>query len=467
MSILATYLMPHPPIILPEVGKGEELVINKTIESLHQVGKEISQKSPTTIVLITPHGTMFSDSIHIVGETTLSGDLSTFGVPEVTMKQKINLNLSKKLESISTQNNIPVVLSTQALLDEFNVTLQLDHGALVPLHFINTYYEDYTLVHITYAPFSDLDLYNFGRMITEAAENLTEDIVVIASGDLSHRLKDQGPYDYSPYGTTFDHDFLTLLKEGQVTNIFEMDSNLINEAGECGRRSVLIMLGALDTYNFKGELLSYEGPFGVGYGVMKFEPTNLSLSKLHSIEATINEKTKKKLENQDPYVKLARESLTTFIQTKKVLDVPEYITDEMKSTKRGVFVSLKKHGDLRGCIGTIFPTTDSIADEIIRNAIEAGFHDPRFYEVEEDELLDIDFSVDVLTEPETTTIDQLNPKDYGVIVSTPTKKGLLLPDLDGINSIEEQLSIAIKKAGIEPNEAYRIERFQVIRHSEI
>lgn len=137
----------------------------------------------------------------------------------------------------------------------------------------------------------------------------------------------------------------------------------------------------------------------------------------------------------------------------------------MREVKRGVFVSLKKCGELRGCIGTIFPVTNSVAEEIIRNAIEAGVNDPRFYRVEEHELMDIDISVDVLTEPEEADKEDLDPRKYGVIVKDNGKTGLLLPDLQGVNTIEEQLSIALQKAGI-TSEEYTIEKFEVIRHLE-
>ena len=138
----------------------------------------------------------------------------------------------------------------------------------------------------------------------------------------------------------------------------------------------------------------------------------------------------------------------------------------MKDKKRGVFVSLKKHGELRGCIGTIFPITINIAEEITRNAISAGTNDPRFYSVEEGELIDITFSVDVLTEPERASIEELDPKEYGIIVKTKGRTGLLLPDLEGVNTVEEQLAIALDKAGIDYDEEYEIQKFKVIRHKE-
>jgi len=146
------------------------------------------------------------------------------------------------------------------------------------------------------------------------------------------------------------------------------------------------------------------------------------------------------------------------------MDVPIYVTEEMINNKRGVFVSLKKFGELRGCIGTVFPITENIAKEIMRNAVEAGEGDPRFNNVSEEELEDIVFSVDVLTEPIETSKEELDPKKYGVIVRSGRKSGLLLPDLTGVDTIEQQISIVLNKAMISSNDNYTIEKFEVIRH---
>ncbi|MCF7924663.1 MAG: AmmeMemoRadiSam system protein A, partial [Candidatus Izimaplasma sp.] len=133
--------------------------------------------------------------------------------------------------------------------------------------------------------------------------------------------------------------------------------------------------------------------------------------------------------------------------------------------KAGVFVSLKKYGNLRGCIGTTGPTTNSIADEIIQNAISAGLRDPRFPSVEEDELDKLSVSVDVLMPPESIdSIEQLDTKKYGVIVRHRGRSGLLLPNLEGIDTPQEQVNIALRKAGIYQDADYDLERFEVIRH---
>jgi AmmeMemoRadiSam system protein A len=199
---------------------------------------------------------------------------------------------------------------------------------------------------------------------------------------------------------------------------------------------------------------------------MNFIPTSIEDSKTEKIEELKKSLYEKKLKAKDLYVRLAWESLAYYLTSGRELEyIPDYVTNEMREIKRGVFVSLKKGGELRGCIGTILPVTNSVAEEIIRNAIEAGVNDPRFYRVEEHELMDIDISVDVLTEPEEADKEDLDPRKYGVIVKDNGKTGLLLPDLQGVNTIEEQLSIALQKAGITSGE-YTIEKFEVIRHLE-
>lgn len=168
---------------------------------------------------------------------------------------------------------------------------------------------------------------------------------------------------------------------------------------------------------------------------------------------------------EDPYIHLAKLTLETYVREGRVISIPEGLPEEMVSQKAGVFVSLKKNGQLRGCIGTIMPTTSCIAEEIIQNAISAGVRDPRFYPVTEEELPEIVYSVDVLKEPEPiSSMAELDVKRYGVIVRSGRRTGLLLPDLEGVDTPEQQVAIALQKAGIWPGEDYTMERFEVIRH---
>lgn len=466
-QILGYYVMPHPPIMLPEVGRGEEKKVQKTIDACYNIAQEIEKLKPEVIIIITPHGPMFKDAVAISNVPNIQGDLRRFGAPFVKFNCNVNMQLSDTIIRHAENYDVSAVDINHNSLKEYDAFCELDHGALVPLYHINKHYTDYEIVHITYGLLSKIELYKFGKAIKEAVEEDEFNAVIIASGDLSHRLSSSGPYEYSPYGREFDEKIVKLISEGDVEGIFTLDRKLIKEAGECGLRSFYIMFGAGDGYKLKGEVLSYEGPFGVGYGVIKLKAIekneSLNLDKL--IEWESRELVNKR-NSEDVYVKLARHSLENFIRTGEYIDVPEYIPNELRTKSAGVFVSFKKDGELRGCIGTILPTTDSIANEIIRNAVEAGQYDPRFYPIEEEELSDLDISVDVLTKPKKASIEELDPKRFGVIVRKGRRTGLLLPDLEGIDTVEEQLRIALRKAGIGEDEDYEIEKFEVIRHGE-
>ncbi len=163
-------------------------------------------------------------------------------------------------------------------------------------------------------------------------------------------------------------------------------------------------------------------------------------------------------------VQLAIDAIESFVKEGRTINAPSELTDEMKG-KAGVFVSLKKHGELRGCIGTFEPTQPNVALEIIHNAISAATRDPRFPAVEAHELSEISYSVDILTKPEAVSdTKDLDPKRYGVIVESGWRKGLLLPDLEGVDTVEYQLSIAKQKAGIGEEEPAKIYRFTVERY---
>jgi AmmeMemoRadiSam system protein A len=181
--------------------------------------------------------------------------------------------------------------------------------------------------------------------------------------------------------------------------------------------------------------------------------------------AEIEEELMSKREQSDEYVRLAREAVEAYVLRREVLDVPAGLPDEMLTTQAGAFVSIHEHGELRGCIGTISPTRSSVAEEIIGNAISASTRDPRFPAIKPDELPWLDINVDVLGEPEDIgSEDELDVKRYGVIVSCGHRRGLLLPDLDGIDTPRQQVEIAMKKGGIRKFERYKLQRFEVIRH---
>jgi AmmeMemoRadiSam system protein A len=168
-----------------------------------------------------------------------------------------------------------------------------------------------------------------------------------------------------------------------------------------------------------------------------------------------------------PLVQLARKTIENYIREGHIIEAPKELTSEMKG-QAGTFVSIHKHGMLRGCIGTIEPTKPNVAQEVIQNAISSATRDPRFPPIGPEELADLDIKVDVLGEPEPVDgLEELDPKRYGVIVprARDWRKGLLLPDLEGVDTVEYQVDIARRKAGIRPGEPVELYRFEVVRYT--
>ena len=187
-NILGYYLMPHPPLIIPSIGKGEEKKIQNTINACDNIGKEISTLKPETIIVITPHSTMFSDAIAISNEEKIKGNLINFRDFETSIELEIDKEFNNELMNICQNENISAACIDSKLLRRFNKEYELDHGTMIPIYFINKYYTDYKLVHITYSILDDIELYKFGMAIQETAKNLSKNVVIIASGDLSHKL---------------------------------------------------------------------------------------------------------------------------------------------------------------------------------------------------------------------------------------------------------------------------------------
>jgi AmmeMemoRadiSam system protein A len=449
-NLLSAYLFPHPPIIVPEIGMGEEKKASNTIGGCEIAAKRIKEEKPDTIVIITPHGPVFSDAVSISINSELIGSFKNFGRPDVALKYQNDLEIIDLIIKEWEKNRLPFVQINTELSKRFGISTELDHGALVPLYYVEKEINNIKIVHITIGFLSYEELFTFGECINKAIKESGKKVVILTSGDLSHKLSYSSPAGYSPRGKQFDEMLVSQLSKGEFTQIMHLDEDLIEEAGECGLRPITMMLGAISEYQSQTEIFSYEGPFGVGYCVAKIR-LNAEREEYY----------------MNPYIKLAKIALETYVREGKVIDVPDFVTDEMLSMQAGVFVSLKRKRDLRGCIGTIASTTKSVAHEIIQNAISAGTGDPRFYPVQSVELSDIQYSVDILMPAEKIkSIDELDAHKYGVIVRSRGRSGLLLPDLEGVDTPEEQVSIALRKAGIDRSDDYTLQRFEVVRHGE-
>lgn len=456
MAIKAAFIVPHPPIIMKEIGHGEEQKIQNTIDSFHEIARIIANIKPARIVLVSPHGNCYHDYFHIFSKERFKGDLSSFRAKSISVDVKCDKALAELIAAEARTMHIPS--GSLGHKDLF-----FDHGAVIPLYFINQAYTDYELVHISLSGLSLIDHYGLGIAIQKAALRNNKDTVFVASGDLSHRLKEKGPYGFTREGVEFDKEIIKIIDSGDFSKLFDIPSYIVRQAAECGFKSLVMLAGFLDKLDVKSRLLSYQDTFGVGYAVGAF------IAKGQNSKRCFVEKYKnfedKKMKKEDEYVALARYAVEYYVKNKKIPSVPEDLSDELKNKKAGVFVSLKKHGNLRGCIGTIAPLRDSVAEEIIYNAISSCSDDPRFNAVTIEELEDLEYSVDELFPPEKINGKaELDPEKYGVIVSKGYRRGLLLPNLEGVDTVDYQVSIALQKAGIMPHEKYSLERFKVVRH---
>lgn len=460
MSVLAAVVLPHPPIILPEVGRGEEKKIDKTVLAYREAMRRIAGLKPDTIIVTSPHTVMYEDYFHISPGLSAKGDFGAFRARDVKIETEYDSEFVEVLSKLARQEGIPA--GTRGERDRL-----LDHGTMIPLCFLNQVYSTYRTVRVGLSGLSPLTHYHLGQCISKASDKLGRRTVLIASGDLSHKLKEDGPYGFAPEGPQFDRQITDAFKSGDFLSILCFPSDFADAAAECGLHSFQVMAGALDKKAVTHELLSYEGPFGVGYGIAIFEVTGDDESRDFGIKYEQKERERRAAckVQEDDYVSLARRSVETYVKTGKRATLPGGLPDAMLSTRAGAFVSLKKHGKLRGCIGTISATAKNVAEEIVQNAISAASRDPRFYPVTEDELSELVYSVDILGPQEAVdSPEDLDVKRYGVIVERGSRRGLLLPNLEGINSVDEQIAISKQKAGIRPEESVQLFRFEVVRH---
>lgn len=460
MAIVGACLVPHPPLIVAEVGRGEEKIVQKTIDSYQKMAKKIAEKCPGTIVLSSPHSILYSDYFHISPGKGAKGSFSSFGAGQVTFEVRYDQELVQAIEKRAKKLSFPA-----GTLGERDP--RLDHGTMVPLYFIEKEVPDFLLVRLSLSGLSLADHYRLGQLIEEEAERLGRRVFYVASGDLSHKMEESGPYGYDPAGPVYDQKVMDVLGRADFKELLEFPASFCEKAAECGHRSICIMAGALDKKSVKTEVFSHQGLTGVGYGLVFYDvlgedPSRNFLDQWVSQE---KEKLQKKREKEDPYLTLARETVETYVLNGQP-DLSHFTPpSELLKNRAGVFVSLHKEGELRGCIGTIDPVRTSLFEEIISNAISACSGDPRFSPVQPEELAFLEYCVDVLEKPEpVSSMDQLDAKEYGVIVSRGGRRGLLLPNLDGVNTPEEQIAIARRKAGIGKNEEVDLERFRVIRH---
>ncbi|MDT7604077.1 MAG: hypothetical protein QOF61_2074 [Acidobacteriota bacterium] len=474
--------------MVPEVGQDAAREVAGSIDAMREMTERVVASRAETVFIISPHAPLEAHAFVAYRDAELRGGFAHFRAPQATVSAPLDAGLLDVLERAAAEEGFEL-----APLEGY----ELDHGTAVPLYFLLRNGWRGRLVALGYSFRSDSDHLRFGACVRRAADAAGRTVAFVASGDLSHRLTRGAPAGYNPDAHLFDEQVVASIRASAPARIAEIDPNLRRLAGECGYRSMLVAVGAADGLRADCEVMHYEAPFGVGYMVAQLarggataETKEFSKSEDEAAASTktvardvVGRSPDKENaaristgdgeDSRDGVVEslpaLARRAVETYVREGRVLRSADAPSSALFDQPAACFVSIKtEDGELRGCIGTVEPTQDSLAEELAANAVSAATRDPRFPPVALDELPHLRYSVDILSEPEPARFEDLDPKNYGVIVEDEAgvRRGLLLPDIEGIENADQQVQIAARKAGIAPDEPVRLYRFRVSRFRE-
>lgn len=258
-AIVFSGIAPHPPLLVPEIGGDRIAQVADSQRALREFSRRLVQTDPETIVVISPHSPL-DPRVFIARSTPeLTGDFREFYAPAVRLTFLNDLEMLDAIE--------PASLIEGVELRKLDRECPLDHGALVPLYYLYEAGWRGPVVVIGFTHQSNEKHLAFGRAVAKAAEAINRRIALVASGDLSHRLIVGGPYEYEPTAHLFDEQIVDAISRGDAKRVMSIDPKLRERAGECGYRSIVIALGCAGESLKDHKVLSYEGPFGVGYMV--------------------------------------------------------------------------------------------------------------------------------------------------------------------------------------------------------
>ena len=455
-SLVFAGIAPHPPIMVPEVGRESIAEVRSSIDAMSELAGRLTASGAQTVVIISPHAPLDAVAFVAYEGPQLYGDFANFRAPTATAHAELDEELLNEITRTAVAEKLEVLRIRG---------FDLDHGTLVPLYFLQRNGWHGQVVALGYSFLSNEDHIRFGNCIRQAIDKLGRPVGFVASGDLSHRLKPEAPAGFNPDAHLFDEEVVEAIRSSSTSRIVNMDYDLRRTAGECGFRSMLVALGVAQGLEPSCEVISYEAPFGVGYMVAQLVAGSADRSA-DILPAESAQRAQPSSGSELPA--LARLTIETLITRGTVVAPPDAPSD-LLDARAACFVTIKtRNGDLRGCIGTIEPAKDTLAEELITNAVNSATRDPRFPPVRADELPNLKYSVDVLSAPEPAQLEDLDSNQFGVIVEEEDglKKGLLLPRLEGVDSVTKQIEIASRKAGIAPGTPVKLFRFRADRYSE-
>jgi AmmeMemoRadiSam system protein A len=394
------------------------------MERLDQI---LSRNPAELVIVISPHSPSSPESIPVRRSARVAGDLGRFGAPQVRVVADVDVDAAQELLASAAAQGFSLSWSDDATLD---------HGVVVPLYLLPRTRAARRFIFLGISGWPLDRFREFGAFLHRALGS--REAILIASGDLSHRLTPDAPYGFRPEGLVMDKRVIEALRTQQWDQIERLDPVLVEEAGECGLRPLSLLIGAARAAGLRSEVFSYEGPFGVGYPVAHFGAGHPP----GGVQA------------------IGRKAIETYLRERRVIEPPAPIPSTLEQPS-AVFVTLRKKGELRGCMGSLVPTESSAAREIIRFAIASAIRDPRFEPVELDEVAELSVSAQLLDPPEpVASAADLDPAVYGVIARSGDRQALLLPGIEGIETVAEQIAAVCEKAGINRLGPLRLERFR-------
>ncbi|KKQ60510.1 MAG: hypothetical protein US81_C0019G0007 [Parcubacteria group bacterium GW2011_GWE2_38_18] len=260
MSIVFSAIVPHPPLLIPSIGKENTQQLKSTEQAFKKLEEELYASKPETILIISPHGIVQSNAFTLNLSPEFNGNLETFGDFSTKLNFKGDVGLAYRIRE-NLETKAPLQLISEK---------KLDYGSLIPLYLLTKNMPQVKIIPLYY---SGLDLqahFKFGQVLKRELLYNKNRVAIIASGDLSHRLTKEAPAGYSPKGQKFDQKLIELITKNQSEEVLNLNHKLIMEASECGLKSIIILLGILDGMKHETQKLSYEAPFGVGYLTMNF-----------------------------------------------------------------------------------------------------------------------------------------------------------------------------------------------------
>ena len=261
-------MVPHPPLIVPQVGRGQEREIAPTTAAFERAARFVVDAQPDTVIVLSPHTTLYQDYFHISPGAGASGDLARFGARSVRFSVEYDQELAQAVAHAADGDSFPA--GTQG-----ERAPALDHGTMVPLYFLHQAAGGtlpFRLLRVGLSGLSFVMHYQLGQRLAQAAQALGRRVSVVASGDLSHYLQHAGPYGFRSEGPVYDARVMDVMGRAAFDELLQFDEHACETAGECGQRSFLILAGCLDGRDVSAQALSYQDVTGVGYGVCLFTP---------------------------------------------------------------------------------------------------------------------------------------------------------------------------------------------------